>query len=121
MGVDRHSVELNHSRTETNSQTTRELPYTRAMTLATLIGFTGGALVLFSFGGAAVGRIDTRGAAYQALNLAGALAMIAAGLPARAWPSVTVNVVWALISAYGFVRARTPESPPVTAEHSIIA
>ena len=31
--------------------------------------------------------------------------MVAAGLPADAWPSVAVNVTWALISAHGLARA----------------
>jgi hypothetical protein len=39
------------------------------------------------------------------MNLGGALAMVAAGLPAGAWPSVAVNGSWALISAHGLTRA----------------
>jgi hypothetical protein len=31
--------------------------------------------------------------------------MVAAGLPADAWPSVAVNGSWALISAHGLTRA----------------
>ena len=77
------------------------------MTL-TLIGFLGGALVLASFAGVALGRLGPAGAAYHAMNLAGAVAMVAAGLPARAWPSVAVNVAWAAISVYGLSRAIAP-------------
>ena len=71
----------------------------------TLIGFAGGALVLASFAGSALGRLSPGGATYHAMNLAGAVALVAAGLPASAWPSVTVNVVWAAISALGLTRA----------------
>ncbi len=74
----------------------------------TLIGFLGGALVLASFAGVALGRLGHAGARYHAMNLGGALALVAAGLPARAWPSVTVNVVWATISAFGLLRALAP-------------
>jgi hypothetical protein len=74
----------------------------------TLIGFAGGLAVLMSFAGAAAGRLSTHSATYHAMNLAGALAMVAAGLPARAWPSVAVNVTWALISAYGIASRATP-------------
>jgi hypothetical protein len=70
-----------------------------------LIGFAGGLAVLTSFAGAAGGRLSTQGAAYHALNVAGAIAMVAAGLAADAWPSVAVNVTWALISAHGLARA----------------
>ena len=70
--------------------------YLSAMVM-TLIGFLGGALVLASFAGVALGRLGHASARYHAMNLAGALALVAAGLPARAWPSVTVNVVWATI------------------------
>lgn len=70
-----------------------------------LIGFAGGLAVLMSFAGAASGRLSTQSATYHAMNLAGAIAMVAAGLPADAWPSVAVNVTWALISAHGLARA----------------
>jgi hypothetical protein len=71
----------------------------------TLIGFAGGLAVLMSFAGAASGRLSTHSATYHATNLTGALAMVAAGLPASAWPSVAVNVSWALISGCGLARA----------------
>jgi len=89
-----------------------------------LIGFAGGLAVLMSFAGVACGRLSAHGAAYHAMNLTGALAMVAAGLPADAWPSVAVNVTWALISAYGLVRAVAPPPPghePLTDEHSVPA
>jgi len=69
-----------------------------------LIGFAGGLAVLMSFAGAASGRLSTHAGTYHAMNLAGAIAMVAAGLPADAWPSVAVNVTWALISAHGLAR-----------------
>jgi hypothetical protein len=71
----------------------------------TLIGFAGGFAVLLSFAGAACGRLSTHCATYHVMNLAGALAMVVAGLPAGAWPSVAVNVTWALISGRGLARA----------------
>jgi hypothetical protein len=71
------------------------------MGLTTLIGFAGGLAVLVSFAGVACGRLSSQSATYHAMNLAGAAAMVAAGLPAGAWPSVAVNGSWALISAYG--------------------
>lgn len=73
--------------------------------VTTLIGFAGGLAVLLSFAGAATGRLSTHSATYHLMNLAGAIAMVAAGLPADAWPSVGVNVTWALISARGLTRA----------------
>jgi hypothetical protein len=74
----------------------------------TLIGFLGGALVLASFAGVALGHLGAGSARYHAMNLAGALALVVAGLPARAWPSVAVNVAWAAISVYGLARAVVP-------------
>jgi hypothetical protein len=70
-----------------------------------LIGFAGGLAVLMSFAGVASGRLSAHGATYHAMNLTGALAMVVAGLPADAWPSVAVNGSWALISAHGLTRA----------------
>ena len=94
------------------------------MALTTLIGFAGGLAVLASFAGVACGRLSSHSATYHAMNLTGALAMVAAGLPADAWPSVAVNVSWALISADGLARALTPPRParePLTDEHPIPA
>jgi hypothetical protein len=70
-----------------------------------LIGFAGGLDVLMSFAGVVSGRLSAHGTTYHAMNLGGALAMVAAGLPAGAWPSVAVNGSWALISAHGLTRA----------------
>ena len=72
-----------------------------------LIGFAGGLAVLMSFAGVACGRLSTHSATYHAMNLGGAFAMVAAGVPAEAWPSVAVNGSWALISGYGLTRALT--------------
>jgi hypothetical protein len=74
--------------------------------ITTLIGFVGGVAVLGGFAGVASGRLAAHGARYHALNLAGGLALVIAGLPAGAWPSVLVNGAWALISAHGLTRAR---------------
>lgn len=75
------------------------------MEVTTLIGFAGGLAVLLSFAGVAGGRLSAHGTAYHAMNLGGALAMVIAALPADAWPSVAVNVSWALISARGLLPA----------------
>jgi hypothetical protein len=72
--------------------------------VTTLIGFAGGLSVLASFTGLACGRLSAHGATYHAMNLGGAVAMVAAGLPADAWPSVAVTCSWALISAHGLAR-----------------
>ena len=80
-----------------------------------VIGFLGGLAVLAGFAGVAMGRMSTHGAGYHALNLAGGLALVAAGLAANAWPSMMVNAAWALISAHGIARAaRTRSNRPRT-------
>ena len=94
------------------------------MALTTLIGFAGGLAVLASFAGVGWGRPAAPTPPHHPQNHTGALAMVAAGLPADAWPSVAVNVSWALISAYGLARALTPPRParePLTDEHPIPA
>ena len=94
------------------------------MGLTTLIGFAGGVAVLMSFAGVARGSLSPHDATYHALNLTGALAMIAAGLPADAWPSVVVNGSWAAVSAHGLSRAIRPSRPvrePLTDEHPVPA
>ena len=76
-----------------------------------LIGFAGGLAVLMSFAGLACGRLSAHSATYHAMNVTGALALVAAGVSADAWPSVAVNGSWALISAHGLARAATPPRP----------
>ncbi len=71
-----------------------------------MIGFTGGILVLASFAAVALGRLRPSDPTYHLMNLAGALALVVSGVAAAAWPSVAVNVVWALISAAGMTSAR---------------
>jgi hypothetical protein len=70
-----------------------------------LIGFAGGLVVLLSFAGLACGRLSAHSATYHAMDFAGGLALVAAGVEATAWPSVAVNGTWALISAHGLTRA----------------
>jgi hypothetical protein len=92
--------------------------------VTTLIGFAGGLAVLVSFAGVAFGRLAADSATYHAMNLTGGLALLAAGLPADAWPSVAVNGSWALISAHGLARALPPPRPvrePLTDEHHVAA
>ena len=71
-----------------------------------LIGFAGGLAVLAELRRRRppAASSPTR-ATYHAMNLGGRVAVVAAGLPADAWPSVAVNVTWALISAHGLARA----------------
>jgi hypothetical protein len=80
--------------------------------VTTLIGFAGGLAVLASFAGVAFGRLSARSATYHAMNLAGGLALVVAGVPAEAWPSVGVNGSWALISAHGLSGAVKRPSRP---------
>jgi hypothetical protein len=93
------------------------------MGVTMLIGFAGGLAVLVSFAGVACGRLSAHRATYHAMNLTGALAMVAAGLPTDAWPSVAVNGSWALISAHELACALTPARPirePLTGTPSIV-
>ncbi len=76
-------------------------------TLTMTLGFVGGLAVLASFAGVATGRLHADAPTYHAMNLGGALALIVSGLAAAAWPSVAVNVVWALISFAGLTRSGT--------------
>ena len=72
-----------------------------------VLGFGGGLAVLASFAGVALGRLRADAPAYHLMNLAGALALTVSGLAAGAWPSVAVNVAWALISAAGMTSSRS--------------
>ena len=70
------------------------------------VGWTGAALVLLAYWLVSAGRAEARSARYQALNIGGALGLVANSAWNGAIPSAVVNVIWIGIGVYAVVRTR---------------
>jgi len=77
------------------------------MTPVEAIGWAGTATYLLAYGSLAGGIIG-RGRPYFALNAAAALAVTVVAASTATWQSVTINLLWAAISAYGLFAVAPP-------------
>ncbi len=69
-----------------------------------LIGWLGSAAVILAYALVSARRVKGDSLLYQALNLAGALFLIANTVYYGAYPSAVVNVVWVGIAIFALVR-----------------
>ena len=74
--------------------------------LITVVGWTGAALLLLAYGLTSTGRLPAEGGRFQALNLAGALALTVNTAYHDAWPSAVLNIVWIFIGLGALARGR---------------
>jgi hypothetical protein len=73
------------------------------MTLRTFIelsGWTAAVLILGAYGLLSFGKIQSRSALYQWMNILGAIGFVINCSWNGAWPSVALNVVWMGIAFY---------------------
>ena len=76
-----------------------------------MIQIAGALLILAAFTTAQAGRVDPRSCAYLVLNLAGSSVLAYDALHGEEWGFFILEIVWALISAWGLLqlaRRRTP-------------
>jgi hypothetical protein len=80
--------------------------------LVDLAGWAGAAALLLAYGMVSSGRLSGRSPAFQLLNLAGAVGLMANGVWHGAWPSAALNAVWLVIGAHALngLRSRRPAS-----------
>lgn len=74
-------------------------------------GWIGAALILLAYLLLSLGRLTGRSAAYQLMNLAGAVGFVINGWWHRAIPNAAMNVVWAGIAIYSLIRLAQPRAP----------
>jgi hypothetical protein len=72
----------------------------------TIVGWAGAALLLLAYGLTSTGRLPAEGGRFQALNLAGALALTVNTAYHDAWPSAVLNIVWIIIGLGALARGR---------------
>jgi hypothetical protein len=61
------------------------------------LGWLGAAALLGGYVLVSTGRLSGKSLTYNVINIAGALFLTVAGWAVRAWPSVTLNIVWVVI------------------------
>ncbi|MBI1393519.1 MAG: hypothetical protein GC152_12325 [Alphaproteobacteria bacterium] len=76
-----------------------------AITAPDLIGLLGAALIVVAYAASQADRLDTRGVAYSAMNLAGAAAILVSLAFAFNLASFAIELVWLVVSVYGLFRA----------------
>jgi drug/metabolite transporter (DMT)-like permease len=74
--------------------------------ISQLIGFVGAAFLLGGYVLVSSGRMEGGSIRYNVMNIAGALLLTWSGLVQRAWPSVTLNVVWTFIGLRAIATVR---------------
>ncbi len=81
-----------------------------------IIGWVGAVGVLAAYGMVSTGRVRSASYTYQLLNLVGAAALAVNTLYYMAYPSMALNVVWALIAVYAAGRLWRTRKDPVSSE-----
>ncbi|MEJ3748427.1 hypothetical protein WEI85_34720 [Actinomycetes bacterium KLBMP 9797] len=79
--------------------------------LAEILGWTGAGVLLVAYALLSARRI-TAGAGYQLLNLAGSVGLAVNGVAHSAWPSTTLNLIWATTAALTLPSLLRPSPPP---------
>ena len=74
------------------------------------VGWLGAGLILLAYLLLSTGRIAARSAAYQGLNLAGAIGFVVNSGWNGAVPSAALNVVWAAIALTALLRLQRTET-----------
>lgn len=67
-------------------------------TLLETLGWIGAVTLIVAYALVSYGRVRGSSVMYQALNIAGSVLLAANTAWHHAWPSVIVNVVWAMIA-----------------------
>ena len=76
-------------------------------------GWTGAVALLLAYALVSAGRLTGRSVGFQALNLVGAVGLLANGAWHGAWPSAALNAVWLVIGITALVRlARSSPAAP---------
>jgi hypothetical protein len=70
-----------------------------------VIQIAGALLILAAFTAAQAGRVDSHSRAYLVLNLAGSSVLAYDALHGEEWGFLLLEFVWALVSAWGLLRA----------------
>lgn len=85
--------------------------------LLEITGWAGAAVILGAYLTVSMGWLKA-GRGFQVANLLGACAFLVNGAFHQAWPSVTTNAAWLIISTVALVRMRSEAQPAVASGDS---
>jgi hypothetical protein len=74
-------------------------------------GWAGAVLILVAYWLLSIDKLAARSAAYQLMNLAGAVGFVINGWWHRAIPNAAMNIVWAGIAIYSLTRLARLRGP----------
>ncbi|AWS41860.1 hypothetical protein DKM19_11325 [Streptosporangium sp. 'caverna'] len=75
-----------------------------------LLGWVGAGIMLYGYAMVSTSRMAGDGMPYQAINLAGSIALMINSAHHSAWPSTILNVVWGVIGVVAVVRMAAARS-----------
>ncbi|SNR90524.1 hypothetical protein SAMN05216276_1001123 [Streptosporangium subroseum] len=75
-----------------------------------LLGWVGAGIMLYGYAMVSTSRMAGDGTPYQAINLAGSIALMINSAYHSAWPSTILNVVWGVIGVVSVVRMAAARS-----------
>ena len=79
-----------------------------------VVQIAGAALILVSFAGLQGGRLRPDSIAYLLFNLTGAILLTISALVEEQWGFVVLEVVWALVAAFGLLTALRRQPRPIS-------
>ncbi len=74
-------------------------------------GWTGGVVLICAYALVSFGKLSSKGAEFQCLNLAGSMMLAANSAWHHAWPSASVNLIWIGIGMAALIRDGLSRQP----------
>lgn len=74
------------------------------VTAMAVCGWIGGVALICAYAMVSFGKLSSKGAEFQSLNLAGSLMLAANSAWHHAWPSACVNLIWIGVGTAALVR-----------------
>lgn len=72
--------------------------------IPTLVGWIGFALVLGAYGLLQFGFVESDAVVYQVMNLIGGATLAVNTFTQRAWPAMSLNIIWAVIALWALLQ-----------------
>ena len=86
---------------------TREVDRTMHVDGTQLVSLLGAVLILVAYAGGQVGRLDSKGTAYSALNLVGSGLLTYVAIVGFQLGFIVLEGIWALVSLLALIRRRS--------------
>ena len=85
-----------------------------------IIGWIGTALIVAAYFLVSSKKVDSRSHLYQLMNLLGAIGVFVNAFRQKAWPIVTLEVVWGLIAVIALIKSGAKQVDPTHNKSNIM-